>query len=205
MILNWFCFLVLANFHFSVTLAKPVQKFSPGIPITPAENQIPGKVTGVVGNSATGPGNAVAPSFTQSAAPTTVIRTIPAPTSGIVQPQQVYLQTNPSYYSSPQYVGQTPTAYVYPDGTVRAPPSPPRIIQTGTRFNGNYNWLPAGDSISSGSPSTILSSLVGDSLGLSSSRPSGLRSPIRPSAGQALGALGLLGAGAIGAGALLLG
>nr|XP_029721891.1 uncharacterized protein LOC115263113 isoform X2 [Aedes albopictus] len=205
MLLNWFCLLAVGNFHFSNVFAVPAQKFSPGIPITPTQNQNPGEVNGVLEAGSPGPVKVSAPTYKQPAAPSTVvIRTRPTPTSVIVQPSHqqqqspVYLESNKPFYSSPQYAGQQPTAYVYPDGTYA--PAPPQPIQTGTRFGNTY--------LGSGP----LSALLGDATRWGSSSPSAWGSGIRPSsAGQALGALGalgtagLLGAGALGAGALLLG
>ncbi|XP_019535969.3 uncharacterized protein LOC109407406 [Aedes albopictus] len=137
MLLNWFCLLVLVNFHNSDGLALPAQKFSPGIPITPTVNQTPGGVRGVLEDSSTGSIKESAPTNIHSAAPsTTVIHTQPNINSVIVhhshQGHPLFPESNNPFYSSHQYGGLYPhRVHVHPDGVIV--PGPPHPLHPAVR------------------------------------------------------------------------
>ncbi|XP_062550478.1 uncharacterized protein LOC134215275 isoform X2 [Armigeres subalbatus] len=207
MVAMWLCAWVLVSFKFWIILALPAQKYSPGIPIKPTVNQTPGEISGIISESSSGSAVVSSQTYTEAADGTPIViqsqaSRPSATTQHVPKRQQVILDSDSSYYPSPQYVGQSPVAYVYPDGTYASKPSSP--VQSVTRFGNDYHSSPASNYVISGPPGEYYPRPSGPTSYLSSSIN-------RHTVSQALGALGalgttgILGAGALGAGALLLG
>ncbi|XP_058831287.1 uncharacterized protein LOC131689917 [Topomyia yanbarensis] len=185
--------LLLISVNVLGAFAFPAQMFSPGIPITPTVIQNPGQISGIVTDKE---GVNVATRFSTSSPPAfpvqnnfgTPVMVVAQPNAGTVpqanvspQPSLVYINSNRPYYTAPQYTGQNPSAYIYPNGEIVRPR--PGVAPYG------------------GPISQLINNAIGDSTNWNR-----LGSPQTVGTLATLGTLGTIGAlGTLGAGALLLG
>ncbi|XP_058456273.1 uncharacterized protein LOC131433724 isoform X2 [Malaya genurostris] len=173
--------LLLICVSFRCILALPAQMFSPGIPITPTEIQNPGQITGIFANK---PDANIVTRFQSEKPASTVQNNLVSPNTVPTYPstgntynfsgtKPVYADSNGPYYAAPQYYGQKPSGYIYPNGMIPHPrPVGPVSQLISNAIGGNTSWNRLG------SPQTVGALATLGTLGT-------------------IGALGTLGAGAL--------